>query len=641
MALTPHQLRDKVNAAYPGRNWDQQCQRFVWNAIWLTTGREPAITYASAKTARLASRIVSTDPNAAPPGAIHYWIIGQYDHNGVALGNGLVAYATNLGDTVEKWGTALKVSHVTTYPAPYAGWAYQNGSNAKVLVTEMGGAVDWTGGGSVAAWLNIQTWLQKNHGYTGAIDGAPRGLTWMSLQGYLKSKWGYTGVVDGVPGVLSWQAVQRWLAADAGYTGVIDGDPGSLTAAALERLADNLVAVVKPTQPNQRVVGAVEVRRRSAPALTATSLDPQIQPGTVVTLNGFKRAEAVEGNDVWFQNFDGSWSWSGGFTDKSVVGLKDLGVPVFTKVTRTAGTVEVRRRDKPSTAGTSLDPLIAAGAVTTVKGWAHGQTVEGNSVWFLLEDNSWAWSGGFTSTSTVGLVQQIVEVPAEGSVLDPAAPWKSQPVDSALAKWIGSPNYNFRTPSPVKDHITFHWMAGTLAGTDAQFQKPGTIVSGRGTNPSTTYGVGLTEIHQYVKEKDYAHGDGDAQSNASGISIEHEGGYKLADGSLKVPDKRVLDLSAKLCADIAKRRNLGKLELGKNAFLHKDFVSTTCPGTLDVAYIISEANRINGHDLPDPEVPETPSLPELTDAIERLTGLEANVARIVTKLAQAGDVLSD
>jgi hypothetical protein len=195
--------------------------------------------------------------------------------------------------------------------------------------------------------------------------------------------------------------------------------------------------------------------------------------------------------------------------------------------------------------------------------------------------------------------------------LDPAQPWKNRTPDSPLATWVGSPNYRYREPAPVKTHITLHWMDGTIAGTDAHFQNPGTIIDGRGTGTSTQYGVGQTEIHQYVPEAEYAHGDGDAYSNANGISIEHEGG----------PDRpitdAVYDLSARLVADIAARHQLGELKVGVNVFPHNHWVATECPGTLDLERIVTEANRINGHgEQPapvDPEPPAPETEPDPTD----------------------------
>ena len=146
MSLTVDQLRVAINREYPTRDWVNQCQRFVWNAIWLTTGVEPtgAGTYGSAETARLASTIAPRRVGEslidyikrAPLGSIQYWEYGTDGHDGVTVGPNLVAYATANGDTVQEWGTRLKVSHTTSYPlGTYKGWALRNGINPAIKLT--------------------------------------------------------------------------------------------------------------------------------------------------------------------------------------------------------------------------------------------------------------------------------------------------------------------------------------------------------------------------------------------------------------------------------------------------------------------------------------------------------------------------
>lgn len=221
----------------------------------------------------------------------------------------------------------------------------------------------------------------------------------------------------------------------------------------------------------------------------------------------------------------------------------------------------------------------------------------------LEKDAKW---GPITDGRAFPTVPSTPTAPPATPQLDPAQPWKNRAPDSPLATWVGSPNYGYREPAAVKTHITLHWMDGTLAGTDAHFQNPGTIKDGRGTGTSTQYGIGQTEIHQYVPEAEYAHGDGDAYSNANGISIEHEGG----------PDRpitdAVYDLSARLVADIAARHQLGELKVGENVYPHNHWVATECPGTLDLERIVAAANRINGHgERPEPDpVDSEPPAPE-------------------------------
>jgi hypothetical protein len=65
-----------MNKTYPTRNHDQQCQRLVWNVIYYLMGYtrdSQMVTYPTARAARLASKIESTNASKAPAGAIHYW----------------------------------------------------------------------------------------------------------------------------------------------------------------------------------------------------------------------------------------------------------------------------------------------------------------------------------------------------------------------------------------------------------------------------------------------------------------------------------------------------------------------------------------------------------------------------------------
>lgn len=238
----------------------------------------------------------------------------------------------------------------------------------------------------------------------------------------------------------------------------------------------------------------------------------------------------------------------------------------------------------------------------------------------LTADAKW---GPVTDGRAFPSVPSTPTAPPATPQLDPSEPWKHQTPDSPLATWFGSPNYGYRAAAPGgPDHITDHWMAGTLVGTDEHFQNPGTIIDGRGTGTSSTYGIGRDAdgsvvVHQYVKEGEYVHSDGDAASNASTISIEHEGGY-VRDGVLVGVDEEILAKSAELHADIAARNGWGELAVMGNVFPHKHYVATECPGTLDLERIVAAANRINGHgEQPDPVDPEpaqpgeeTPTEPE-------------------------------
>lgn len=159
------------------------------------------------------------------------------------------------------------------------------------------------------------------------------------------------------------------------------------------------------------------------------------------------------------------------------------------------------------------------------------------------------------------------------------------------AIWVGTPNYTSGRGGQRIDHITLHIMAGYLAGTDSTFQD-------QARKTSATYGIGGNgAIHQYVRETDTPWSDGDWLSNATGISIEHEGGLPQAQCT-----RACMDASAELCADIARRHGWKKLVhdgLNGNIYLHREIPGTdhtTCPDLapngLDWRYVIDKANQI-------------------------------------------------
>lgn len=158
--------------------------------------------------------------------------------------------------------------------------------------------------------------------------------------------------------------------------------------------------------------------------------------------------------------------------------------------------------------------------------------------------------------------------------------------------WKGSPNHYTGRQGYGVTHITLHIMVGYLAGTDSTFANPS-------SQSSAHYGVGATgEIHQYVAETDGSYSDANYASNCSTISIEHEGG--MADGA--VCTQACIDASARLCADIARRRGWKKLwhdGLRGNVWLHREIPGTDhaacpdlAPNGLPFQQVIDKANNL-------------------------------------------------
>ncbi len=86
--------------------------------------------------------------------------------------------------------------------------------------------------------------------------------------------------------------------------------------------------------------------------------------------------------------------------------------PALQPYQRIVGSNGVYRRDAPNRSGAILDDW-PAGDVVNFKGYTKGETVNGNSTWFVGRfSGGYCWSGAFTDTSTNGLENLDTQVPA-------------------------------------------------------------------------------------------------------------------------------------------------------------------------------------------------------------------------------------
>lgn len=168
----------------------------------------------------------------------------------------------------------------------------------------------------------------------------------------------------------------------------------------------------------------------------------------------------------------------------------------------------------------------------------------------------------------------------------------------AQAIWRGSPNHYQGRNGYTVDHITLHIMVGSLWGTDSCFQQAS-------FRAASHYGVGTDgTVLQWVDEDNGSWADANMASDCSGVTIEHAGGL----ASIPVTDEEV-EASARLCADISRRHNLGRLwhdGLNGNIYLHREIPGTDhygCPDNtingLPVDRVIARANELlEGEDMP-------------------------------------------
>lgn len=136
----------------------------------------------------------------------------------------------------------------------------------------------------------------------------------------------------------------------------------------------------------------------------------------------------------------------------------------------------------------------------------------------------------------------------------------------------------------IVHHMTAVWSAETCA---RSFADPG-----RGA--SATYCIGVNgEVVRCLDENIAPGTSGGYEADKDAVTIE------TANSEMKAP-WRVSDASLQslieLCADIAKRNELGRLVPGENLCWHSMYAPTECPGAYLVSkmgYIAEEANKIN------------------------------------------------
>lgn len=157
--------------------------------------------------------------------------------------------------------------------------------------------------------------------------------------------------------------------------------------------------------------------------------------------------------------------------------------------------------------------------------------------------------------------------------------------------WANASNYTAGRSDTIHGIVIHHAASTSL-------DSIGQVFSQYGRGGSAHYGVGGSQIHQYVREEDTAWHCGDWAGNSCTIGIE-------TTNSTGAPTWQVAEDTfntlVKLVADIAKRNGLGRLKFEPDGTYptlsaHRDWSPTYCPG--DYLYarmneIAEKANKIN------------------------------------------------
>lgn len=238
---------------------------------------------------------------------------------------------------------------------------------------------------------------------------------------------GHTGVVIAIDGRNIQIAQQNTFTQQAVYTGWYDAYAGNVTGFLRPKIAFEIGAT--PTlQPWQRIVGDGGVYYRKEPKKAGESIE-LFKANDVVDFKGFVRGEAVDGNNIWFVGrHTGFYSWSGGYKDSGTHDLPDLTpatTPPLADNQRRVGNdaMNVRTSAKVDTVNNNVVRLIQPATVITVNGYVRGQNVDGNDKWFVLEDGTYTWVGGYTNQDVSKLNDLTPVTPAP---TDPTTPQPAQ-----------------------------------------------------------------------------------------------------------------------------------------------------------------------------------------------------------------------
>jgi murein DD-endopeptidase MepM/ murein hydrolase activator NlpD len=193
-------------------------------------------------------------------------------------------------------------------------------------------------------------------------------------------------------------------------------------------------------EPNERKA-LTAVNGRQQPNTTSEVI-ATLAAGAVGVFDGWVNGQSIEGEIRWLRGASSGAYFSLKYLEPANTdSLTDLNVVVLDDV-RTTGENDVNVRQGPFTTFPVIDSL-APNTDVGVNGWAHGEDVQGEDIWYRIEATSeWAWAGGFTSNSTDGL-DEIHELPLPPNANNPRGLPEYEPVNPAAVIGLEAPlGYN-------------------------------------------------------------------------------------------------------------------------------------------------------------------------------------------------------
>ena len=498
-------------------------------------------------------------------------------------------------------------------------------------------------------WTNFENYSQLTSKYYKSADSVP-GAIFISRGGIYDGVHGHIGIV---------------LSDTATHINTLEQNAGVRYVGRYTRNMNNIYGFLVPfdnpatkkevLEPHQRKVGANPANRRAQPTTKSELLEPQLAKDTTGNFDGWIYGEQVtdpvNSTNIWYRGINGHWFWAGSFTEISTSGLKDLNPvapPAAQPGQRQVKTEVTNVRAQASTEAGIIGSL-AANAIITPKGWVKGQSVGGIDIWYSI-DGGFAWAGAFSVSSTANLKDLN---PSDPAPVDPPLPTDptGPGTDVGPGPVLGTINGWNEASAPV-----FGTTFDRPQGATVQVKLPGTLLerevkpeggfyvgregvpnhivlhhavqpnlqgllntlSGKNNSvPTANYAVKDSEIVAMVDEADTPSTNTRWKSNTFSVTVETANDKTTTDK----PSAESHESVAWIVARSALRWGMQlPLQQGVNVLGHKDVskTATSCPGQLDVGWIVGRANEIIDN-LSHEQEPPTPDFSDLGKSLDALT----------------------
>ena len=153
------------------------------------------------------------------------------------------------------------------------------------------------------------------------------------------------------------------------------------------------------------VAGLIAIVFIVALGAVGSNIAREIPPHQVEVFEGYVHGQELSVNgvttNIWYKDHIG-FAWAGLFTEVKTDGLPDLTPrPQLAANQRRVGPLGAKARTEPRVED-NVARVALGGTVEVFLGYVHGESVDGNDIWYV-DDRHFLWSGGFETQDVLGL----------------------------------------------------------------------------------------------------------------------------------------------------------------------------------------------------------------------------------------------